>query len=67
MKALKTLFKSAVVVGATVGAAASQAAVDTAPVLSGLSDAQTAAVAIGTAVLGIAIAIKTFKYIRQAF
>ncbi|MED7670975.1 hypothetical protein GXB78_27610 [Pseudomonas moraviensis subsp. stanleyae] len=64
---LKNLLKTVLAVGGTIGAASSFAVVDTAPVVSGLTDAEAAAVVIGTAVLAIVVSIKTFKYIRQAF
>lgn len=69
MKVSKTL-KIAVAAGLTAVAGLSQAAgnaVDPAPIISSLTDAGTTAAAVGTAVLGVVVVIKTFKYIRQAF
>lgn len=68
MKALNsTTGKIAIGAGATVVAAASQAAIDTAPIISSLTDAGAAVAVIGAAVLGVVVVVKTFKYIRGAF
>lgn len=48
-------------------AGASQAAFDVAPVVASITEAGPAAALIGTAVLGVIVIIKTFKYIRSAF
>lgn len=48
-------------------AGASQAAVDTGALVTSLTEAGPAAAAIGAAVLGVIVIIKTFKYIRSAF
>lgn len=59
--------KFAVATGALVAASASQAAIDTAPILASLTEAGTAVGVIGAAVLGVVVVVKTFKYIRGAF
>jgi len=59
--------QAAVAAGALVGAASSQAAIDTTPVIASLTEAGTAVGVIGAAVLGVVVIVKTFKYIRGAF
>jgi hypothetical protein len=68
MQVSKTL-KAGVGAGLSVAAGLSQAAggVDTAPIVSSLTEAGTAVGVIGAAVLGVVVIVKTFKYIRQAF
>ncbi|MEN5313686.1 major capsid protein [Pseudomonas koreensis] len=65
--AISNTLKTAVGIGATVGAAASQAAIDTAPITASLTEAGAAVAVIGAAVLGVVVVVKTFKYIRGAF
>ncbi|WP_350600668.1 major capsid protein [Pseudomonas sp. 65/3-MNA-CIBAN-0223] len=48
-------------------AAGASHAVDVAPVVASITEAGPAAALIGTAVLGVIVIIKTFKYIRSAF
>ena len=68
MKALTSnTIKYAVGAGSLVGAAASQAAVDTAPLVASITEAGAAVAVIGAAALGVVAVVKTFKYIRQAF
>lgn len=59
--------RTAALVGLTVAAGASQAAIDTATVTAALTEAGTACGVIGAAVLGVVVIVKTFKYIRGAF
>jgi hypothetical protein len=68
MKVLNSkTIKTAVGIGASVAAAASQAAIDTAPITASLTEAGAAVAVIGAAVLGVVVVVKTFKYIRGAF
>lgn len=65
MRISKNLFA---VVGAGLAAVAgsASAAIDTAGVTSALTDAGTAAGAVGAAVLIVIVGIKAFKYIKSA-
>lgn len=53
--------------GGSVAAGLSQAAIDTAPIVSSLTDAAAAVAVVGAAVLGVVVVMKSFKYIRGAF
>jgi len=66
MKLNTNTVKAAVATGATVLAGSSYA-VDTAPIVSALTDAATAAGVVGAAALAVVVVIKTFKYVRSSF
>jgi hypothetical protein len=68
MKALNSnTAKIAFAAAFTVAAGASHAAIDTSSITASLTDAEVAVAAIGAAVLGVVVIVKTFKYIRGAF
>lgn len=51
----------------TVAGASQAAGIETGTLVASITEAGPAAAAIGTAVLGVIVIIKTFKYMRSAF
>jgi hypothetical protein len=66
MKNLKSALVAGIAAASAVAGSANAAAIDTTATVTAITDSVTAVGAIGVAVLGVYVAIKTYKWVRRA-